>query len=71
VFDSLGLSSRWDIAQLSLREGPWEPEVPVGRRQTQDPDLPAGELRRISEEYEISVESLEAILREVGRLGKA
>jgi nitrilase len=71
VFDSLGHYSRWDIAQLSLREGPWEPEIPAGRRQTQDPDLPAGELRRISEEYEISVESLEAILREVGRLGKA
>ncbi len=71
VFDSLGHYSRWDIAQLSLREGPWEPEVRAGRPHAEDPDLPAGELRRISEEYEISVESLEAILREVGRLGKA
>ena len=71
VFDSLGHYSRWDIAQLSLREGPWEPEIPAGRSHAQNPDLPAGELRRISEEYEISVESLEAILREVGRLGKA
>lgn len=71
VFDSLGHYSRWDIAQLSLREGPWEPEIPAGRSHAEDPDLPAGELRRISEEYEISVESLEAILREVGRLGKA
>ena len=70
VFDSLGHYSRWDIAQLSLREGPWEPEVSAGGTHTEDPDLPASELKRISEEYEISVETLESILREAGRLGR-
>ena len=68
VFDSLGHYSRWDIAQLSLREGPWEPEVMAGGPHTQDPDLPASELKRISEKYEISVEKLESILSEAGRL---
>jgi amidase/nitrilase len=70
VFDSLGHYSRWDIAQLSIRQGPWEPEVAVGSPHVHGPDLPESELKRISEEYEISVESLEAILREVGRLGR-
>jgi amidase/nitrilase len=70
VFDSLGHYSRWDIAQLSIRQGPWEPEVAVGSPHVHGPDLPENELKRISEEYEISVESLEAILREVGRLGR-
>ena len=71
VFDSLGHYARWDIAQLSLREGPWEPEVPAGSTRAHESELPANELRRISEEHEISMESLESILREVGRLGKS
>ncbi len=71
IFDSLGHYSRWDIAQLSLREGPWEPEVTARDAYTQDPDLPAGELKRISEEYEISVENLESILGELGRLKRS
>ncbi len=68
IFDSLGHYSRWDIAQLSLREGPWEPEIKAGNAHVSNPELPASELRRISEEHEISVESLEAILTELERL---
>ncbi len=71
IFDSLGHYSRWDIAQLSLREGPWEPEITANGAHTQDPDLPARELKRISEEYEISVENLESILGELGRLKRS
>jgi len=71
IFDSLGHYSRWDIAQLSLREGPWEPEVAARGAHTQDPDLPVRELKRISEEYEISVENLESILGELGRLKRS
>jgi amidase/nitrilase len=70
VFDSLGHYSRWDIAQLSLKEGPWEPEVASGGRFAHEPDLPESELKRISEEHEISMECLESILREIGRLGR-
>jgi hypothetical protein len=40
----------------------------AGGPHTQDPDLPASELKRISEKYEISVENLESILSEAGRL---
>ncbi len=71
IFDSLGHYSRWDIAQLSLREGPWEPEVTARGAYPQDPDLPAGVLERISEKYEISVENLESILGELGRLKRS
>lgn len=68
VFDSLGHYSRWDIAQLALRDTSWEPEITINKAAGYGPDLPAHELRRISEEYEISVENLESILEEIGRL---
>ena len=70
VFDSLGHYSRWDIAQLALRDASWEPEITINKAAGYGPDLPAHELRRISEEYEISVENLESLLEEIGRLKK-
>jgi len=70
VFDSLGHYSRWDIAQLALRDASWEPEIAMNKAAGYGPDLPAHELRRISEEYEISVENLESLLEEIGRLKK-
>src|SRR3990172_5322636 len=53
VFDSLGHYSRWDIAQLSLREGPWEPEVMAGGAPTHDPHPPPSQPKRNSEKNEI------------------
>ncbi len=71
VFDSLGHYSRWDIARLELRSEGLEPEVPM--RNSADPvaDIPPGELRRISERYEIEIESLEALLEELNALRAA
>jgi len=65
LFDSLGHYSRWDIAQLAIREQPWEPEFSVRDSPGSEPDLPASEIRRISEEFEIDLEKLESLLEEL------
>jgi len=64
VFDSLGHYSRWDVAQLALRQNSWEPEIPLNNR----PGIPRDELERISEKYEISIENLESLLEDVAHL---
>ncbi|MEE9252320.1 MAG: carbon-nitrogen hydrolase family protein [Thermodesulfobacteriota bacterium] len=69
VFDSLGHYARWDVAQLAVREEGWEPEVPM-----KDPpplELPQEELRRISEEYEIGEDKLQALLEEIRGLASS
>jgi amidase/nitrilase len=66
VFDSLGHYSRWDVARLSVRREGWAPEVPL--KEHSDYELPEGELRRISEEYEISEDKLESLLQEIRKI---
>ncbi|MGH7889039.1 MAG: nitrilase-related carbon-nitrogen hydrolase, partial [Thermodesulfobacteriota bacterium] len=65
LFDSLGHYSRWDIAQLAIRPQPWGPEFSVKDSSDAEPDLPASELMRISEKFEINVEKLESLLEEL------
>jgi len=62
VFDSLGHYTRWDVAQLALRENSWEPETLMKDRSTARAELPKDELERISDEYEISIENLESLI---------
>ena len=62
VFDCLGHYTRWDVVRLEVRKEPWAPEVDIKRPVIK---LPPGELRRISEEYEISTDKLEAIIDEL------
>ena len=57
VFDSLGHYSRWDVAQLAIRKEGWEPEF----------YLTDSKLKRISEQYEISIENLESIIEELNQ----
>ena len=64
VFDSLGHYSRWDVAQLALRQDSWEPEVPL----KQNGGIPKDELERISEKYEIEIEKLEALLEDLSNI---
>lgn len=67
VFDSLGHYSRWDIARLALREDSWEPEISTDEAPSaRIPHLPESELKRISDQYEISIENLESIIEEIG-----
>lgn|SRR5579885_178619 len=69
VFDSLGHYSRWDVAQLVIKREPRTPEIDSRESQT-GVELPARELRRISEEFEIGLEKLESVLDEIGRIKK-
>jgi amidase/nitrilase len=71
VFDSLGHYSRWDIARLELRSDAWEPEAPMRDGEAPAAELPHGELRRISEKYEIGIDNLEALLEELNALSAA
>lgn len=67
LFDSLGHYARWDVVQLLVREEGWEPELALRKEQARAARvLPAAELRRISERYEIPLEKLEALLGELG-----
>ena len=61
VFDSLGHYSRWDVAQLALRQDSWEPEIPLNS----SADIPRDELERISEKYEIDIENLESLISDL------
>jgi len=67
VFDSLGHYSRWDIAQLRVRCEGWSPETTFTETSF---ELPARELRRISEEFEMGMEKLESLLNELGKIKK-
>ena len=70
VFDSLGHYSRWDIAQLAVRREAWEPEFPLGGtfNANAETGLSASEVKRISEEFEISEEKLESLIEELGKI---
>ncbi len=70
VFDSLGHYSRWDVAQLVIKREPRTPEIDSRESQT-GVELPARELRRISEEFEIGLEKLESLLDEIGKVKKS
>ncbi|MCL4245566.1 MAG: hypothetical protein KJ002_10620, partial [Candidatus Dadabacteria bacterium] len=71
VFDSLGHYSRWDIARLELRSEGWEPEARMRDSEAPEAELSPGELRRISEKYEIGIENLEALLEDLNALRAA
>jgi len=49
-----------------VRREPWTPEVEIKKPVL---ELPVNELRRISEEYEINMEKLEAIIQELNEVG--
>lgn len=70
VFDSLGHYSRWDIARLVVRSEGWAPETPLIDSPSAGIDLPAGELRRISERFEMDIKRLESLLEEISRIKK-
>lgn len=70
VFDSLGHYSRWDVAQLVIKREPRTPEIDLRESQT-GVELPASELRRISEEFEIGLEKLESLFDEIGKIKKS
>lgn len=65
VFDSLGHYSRWDVAQLAIREEGWEPEFELNDEISPKIDLAESELKRISEQYEISIENLESLIEDL------
>ena len=70
VFDSLGHYSRWDIAQLAVRQEAWNPEVPLTDSSSKEVELPADELRRISEKFEVALDKLESMLEEIQKVKK-
>ncbi len=65
VFDSLGHYSRWDVAQLAIRKEGWEPEFELNDNLKPQIDLADSELKRISEQYEISLENLESLIKDL------
>ena len=63
LFDCLGHYTRWDVVRLQVRKEPWTPEAEIVEKPSVK--VPMRELRRISEEHEISLEKLEAIVEEL------
>ena len=62
--DSLGHYARWDVVRLQVRKEPWLPEVGHASRPLfGEPTIK--ELRRISEQYEVSLDKLEAVIQEL------
>ena len=62
--DSLGHYARWDVVRLQVRKEPWSPEAGEGRRLLfGEPTIK--ELRRLSEQYEVSLDKLEAAIQEL------
>ena len=53
-----------------MRREAWVPEVPLNEPSTSEDELPESELRRISEEFEISVDKLESLLDEIRKIKK-
>ena len=68
VFDSLGHYSRWDVARLEVREGPWVPKVALREQNLEPGELCHAELRRISEQFEVSIEKLEGLVTEISKI---
>lgn len=68
IFDSLGHYSRWDIFQLQVnRRNKLNPEVNSGLENIIS-NIPRNELKRISQEHEISLANLESLLTEFKNL---
>ena len=65
IFDSLGHYSRWDVAQLAIREEGWEPEFELRDNISPQIDIAESDLKRISEQYEISLENLESLIEDL------
>ncbi len=66
LFDCLGHYARWDVVRLLVNAEPLNPVIPMVEKP--ELKLPMGELRRISEEHEIGMEKLEAIIEELTTL---
>ncbi|MBI4297162.1 MAG: carbon-nitrogen hydrolase family protein [Chloroflexi bacterium] len=63
LFDLLGHYSRWDIVRLQVRQEPWGPLVKSGHAFAME--VPQDELKRISQEHQVSLEKLEEIVSEL------
>ncbi len=66
IFDSLGHYSRWDVAKLLIDREKQEPVVE--KTAGSPPEISSREIKRISEEYGVSEEKLEAIAEELRKL---
>ena len=64
IFDSLGHYSRWDVAKLLIDRGKQEPIT----EKTVEPRISSRVIKRISEDYGVSEEKLEAIAEELRKL---
>ena len=64
MFDSLGHYSRWDVAKLLIDR---EKREPVAEK-TSGLRISSQEIKRISDEYEVSEDKLAAIAEELKRL---
>lgn len=71
VFDSLGHYSRWDVAQLAIRQESWEPEFELNDSIHPQLDIAESELKRISEQHEISLETLESLIEDLSQSDKS
>ncbi|MGB2692281.1 MAG: carbon-nitrogen hydrolase family protein [Thermodesulfobacteriota bacterium] len=71
VFDSLGHYSRWDVAQLAIRQEGWEPEFELNDSIHPQLDIAESELKRISEQHEISLETLESLIEDLSQSDKS
>jgi hypothetical protein len=63
LFDCLGHYTRWDLIRLQIRKEPRSPEIEMGKKA--GIKLPIKELRQIAEKYEISMENLEELIKEL------
>jgi amidase/nitrilase len=71
VFDQLGHYSRFDVATLALRDEPWVPYVPIkDLSQRVLARLSFSEMKRISEEVEVDMETMEKILLELEKAAR-
>lgn len=70
VFDSLGHYSRWDLAQLAVRTEGLEPEFELRDSKIPQLEIADSELKRISEQHQISLENLESIIQDLTQSGK-
>ncbi|RMF85382.1 MAG: carbon-nitrogen hydrolase family protein [Nitrospinota bacterium] len=71
VFDCMGHYSRWDVVSLNLKEtgysplGPTTNELPVARKR----QISLPQLEQIAEKMNLSLEKLQAIIRELEQAG--
>ncbi|MGH7886100.1 MAG: carbon-nitrogen hydrolase family protein [Thermodesulfobacteriota bacterium] len=66
VFDSLGHYSRWDVAKLIFKKEKLDPVIREEKKL--EIKLDSDKMKRISDEHEISKESLQLILEELKQL---